>query len=50
MTVGGPEAEGRLFDIVELAHQANPGTWQTLNRPPPGAPAIVPELPQVTEP
>ncbi|HET7689795.1 MAG TPA: hypothetical protein VFK41_05435 [Nocardioidaceae bacterium] len=33
VTLGGLEADELLLDLVELAHRANPGTWQLIDRP-----------------
>lgn len=33
VTLGGPDADGVLLDVVELAHCASPGTWKILERP-----------------
>lgn len=33
VTVAGPHADELLLDIAELAHRANPGGWQVIERP-----------------
>ncbi len=33
VSVAGPGADELLLDLVELAHRANPGTWQLIERP-----------------
>lgn len=33
VTVAGSAADELLLDLVELAHRANPGTWQLIDRP-----------------
>lgn len=33
VTVSGPDADQLLLDIVELAHRADPGGWQVMERP-----------------
>jgi hypothetical protein len=33
VTVGGADADEILLDLVEIAHRANPGAWQLIDRP-----------------
>jgi hypothetical protein len=33
VTVAGPLADGLLLDVAEVAHRANPGGWQVIDRP-----------------
>ena len=33
VTVAGPLATELLMDVAEIAHRANPGGWQVIERP-----------------